>query len=159
MAVIAIDGPGGAGKSTVAQALAERLGLERLDTGAMYRAVTLAALQRGIAIDDGDRLALLAQALSIELDGRVIVDGVDVTDAIRSPEVDAAVSAVSAHPGVRTELVARQRDWVQRRREGVIEGRDIGSVVVPDADLKVFLTAHPKVRGRTARPRPGRHER
>jgi CMP/dCMP kinase len=144
--VIAIDGPGGAGKSTVAQALSTRLGLERLDTGAMYRAVTLVALQRGISTDDGERLGELARSLSIEVGERVTVDGADVTAAIRSHEVDANVSAVSAHPQVRRELVARQRDWVKRHGSGVVEGRDIGSVVLPGADLKVFLTAHPDVR-------------
>ena len=122
MPVIAIDGPGGAGKSTVAQALAGRLGLQRLDTGAMYRAVTLLALEKGIATDDALRLTELAETLSIDVGDRVVVDGTDVTEAIRSAAVDAAVSAVSAHPGVRRALVERQRGlgesarlWRRRR--------------------------------------------
>ncbi len=157
MPVIAIDGPGGAGKSTVAQALAGRLGLQRLDTGAMYRAVTLLALEKGIATDDALRLTELAETLSIDVGDRVVVDGTDVTEAIRSAAVDAAVSAVSAHPGVRRALVERQRAWVKARGSGVVEGRDIGSVVLPDADLKVFLTAHPDVRAeRRARELPDR---
>lgn len=157
MPVIAIDGPGGAGKSTVAQALAKRLGLERLDTGAMYHAVTLVALRRKIASDDAERLGDLARSLSIDVGDRVTVEGEDVTQAIRTDEVDKEVSAVSAHAEVRRALVERQRAWVRRRGEGVIEGRDIGSVVLPHADLKVFLTAHPDVRAeRRAREQPGR---
>jgi CMP/dCMP kinase len=152
--VIAIDGPGGAGKSTVAQALAERLGLERLDTGAMYRVVTLVGLRRGIATDDAAALGALARGLRIDVGERVVVDGEDVTEAIRTAAVDEAVSAVSAHPDVRRSLVERQRAWVARHGSGVVEGRDIGSVVLPGADLKVFLTAHPDVRAeRRARER------
>ena len=138
---VAIDGPAGAGKSTLAGALAERLGLERLDTGAMYRAVAWAALERGIDPADAGAVAALARGLTIEVAGRVLVDGADATAAIRSPAVDAAVSVVAANPAVRTDMVARQRAWVAARRGGVVEGRDIGTVVLPDADLKVYLTA------------------
>jgi cytidylate kinase len=148
MPLIAIDGPGGAGKSSVAAALAERLGCDRLDTGAMYRAVTLVAARRGISTSDGDRLGELARHLDIEVFGQVTVDGEDVTEAIRAPEVDAAVSAVSAHPAVREALVARQRAWVAARSSGVVEGRDIGTVVLPDAVVKIFLTATPEERAR-----------
>jgi cytidylate kinase len=145
--VIAIDGPAGAGKSTVARALAARLGLEYLDTGAMYRAVTLAAMRRGIDTADLDRVAKLAAEFSLEVgDHGVLIDGVDATAEIRTPEVTAAVSAVAANSAVRAELVRRQRIWANQRDGGVLEGRDIGSVVFPDAELKLYLTAAPRVR-------------
>jgi cytidylate kinase len=145
--VIAIDGPAGAGKSTIARALAERLHLHYLDTGAMYRAVTCAALQRGISVDDRELVAELARELTIDVgDGGVFVDGVDVTAAIRSSEVTAAVSAVAANSGVRAEMRAQQKSWAVQRGGGVIEGRDIGSVVFPDAELKLYLTASPRTR-------------
>ena len=147
MRVIAIDGPAGAGKSTVARALAVRLGLEYLDTGAMYRGVTLAAMNRGIDTADLDRVAKLAEEIILEVsENGVRVDGVDATREIRSPEVTAAVSAVAANSGVRAELVRRQREWAHQRGGGVLEGRDIGSVVFPNADLKLYLTASPEVR-------------
>ena len=145
--VIAIDGPAGAGKSTVGRAVAARLGLEYLDTGAMYRAVTFAALRRGIDPADVDDVAALASAVEMTLDGpSVIVDGVDATVEIRGREVTAAVSAVAANGRVRSELVRRQRAWVAAHGGGVVEGRDIGSVVFPDATLKLFVTASPRVR-------------
>jgi len=146
--VIAIDGPAGAGKSTVAAALARRLGLARLDTGAMYRAVAFAALRDGIDPGDGPRLGALARGLDLEIGERVMVDGVDATAAIRGPEVTATVSAVSVHPEVRAELVRRQREWAEAHQGGVVEGRDIGSVVFPQAELKVFLTAAETERAR-----------
>ena len=148
MRVIAIDGPAGAGKSTVAVALAQRLGLARLDTGAMYRAVAFAALRDGIDPGDGPRLGALARGLDLEIGERVMVDGVDATAAIRGPEVTATVSAVSVHPEVRAELVRRQREWAEAHQGGVVEGRDIGSVVFPQAELKVFLTAAETERAR-----------
>ncbi|MEQ1872180.1 MAG: (d)CMP kinase [Ilumatobacteraceae bacterium] len=145
--VIAIDGPAGAGKSTIARALAARLNLHYLDTGAMYRAVTWAALQRTISVEDRDLVAELARELTVDvLDDGVFVDGVDVTNAIRSPEITAAVSAVAANSGVRAEMRARQKAWAVERGGGVIEGRDIGSVVFPDAQLKLYLTASPRTR-------------
>lgn len=145
--VIAIDGPAGAGKSTVGRAVAARLGLEYLDTGAMYRAVTFAALRRGIDPADADDVASLADAVEMTLDGSsVVVDGVDATVEIRGREVTAAVSAVAANARVRSELVRRQRAWVATHGGGVVEGRDIGSVVFPDATLKLFVTASPRVR-------------
>jgi CMP/dCMP kinase len=140
--VIAIDGPAGSGKSTVARRLADRLGLQYLDTGAMYRAVTFAALRRGI--DPADQGPVESLARKVDLDvgpDRVTVDGVDATIEIRGPEVSRAVSLVAANAGVRTELVRRQREWATERGGGVLEGRDIGTVVFPDARLKVFLTA------------------
>jgi CMP/dCMP kinase len=145
--VIAIDGPAGSGKSTVARLLAERLGLEYLDTGAMYRAVTFAALRRNLDPADAEPVATLAAKvdLAVTLDG-VVVDGVDATIEIRGPEVTRAVSTVAANPGVRAEMVSRQREWARRRGGGVLEGRDIGSVVFPDASLKVYLDARPEVR-------------
>jgi cytidylate kinase len=139
--VIAIDGPSGSGKSTVARAVAARLGLDYLDTGAMYRAVTFAAIRRGIDPGDADPVARLARQIDIDVADTVTVDGVDATIEIRSPAVTRAVSAVAANPEVRTELVARQRRWAERRGGGVIEGRDIGTVVFPDAPVKVYLTA------------------
>ena len=147
MRVIAIDGPAGSGKSTVARQLAERLGLEYLDTGAMYRAVTFAALRRNVDPADAGPVAALARKvdLTVTLDS-VVVDGVDATIEIRGPEVTRAVSTVAANPDVRAELVSRQREWARRRDGGVIEGRDIGSVVFPDAELKVYLDARPEVR-------------
>lgn len=141
MRVIAIDGPAGSGKSTVARAVAARLGLEYLDTGAMYRSVAFAALRRGIAPDGGEPVARLAEEVEIEVAGTVTVDGVDATTQIRGPEVTRAVSAVAANPDVRREMVRRQREWAEARGGGVIEGRDIGSVVFPEAELKVYLTA------------------
>ena len=147
MRVIAIDGPAGSGKSTVARRLAERLGLRYLDTGAMYRAITFAALRRNIDPGDAEPVASLARKvdLSVTLDA-VRVDGVDATIEIRGPEVTRAVSVVAANPEVRTELVSRQREWARRHGGGVIEGRDIGSVVFPDAELKVYLDARPEIR-------------
>jgi len=146
--VVAIDGPAGSGKSTVARRLAEALDLEYLDTGAMYRSVTWAALRQGISLDDQPRVARLARELSIELeaDGTVMVDGFDATAAIRAPEVSQTVSIVAANPDVRAELVARQREWTRKRGGGVLEGRDIGTVVFPSARLKVYLTASTEAR-------------
>jgi CMP/dCMP kinase len=146
--VVAIDGPAGAGKSTLAQAVAGRLGLERLDTGAMYRAVAWQALAHGVDPEDTDAVAELARALTIEVGDRVTVDGTDVTVAIRSAAVDRAVSAVAANPAVRSTLVARQRAWVAERGAGVVEGRDIGTVVLPEADVKIYLTARTRERAR-----------
>ena len=145
--VIAIDGPAGAGKSTVARALAARLGLHYLDTGAMYRGVTVAALRRGIDVHDLDAVAALAPHVALDVGDRVVlVDGVDATAAIREPEINVAVSAVAANQRVRAELVRRQREWAAVRGGGVLEGRDIGSVVFPDAALKLYLTAPVAVR-------------
>ena len=147
MRVIAIDGPAGAGKSTVARGLAARLGLAYLDTGAMYRGVTFAALRRGIDPDDADRVAHLVLDLEMTVtDTATTVDGVDASVEIRGPEVTRAVSIVAANPAVRHELNRRQREWARAHNGGVIEGRDIGSVVFPDADLKLYLTAAPEVR-------------
>ena len=145
--IVAIDGPAGAGKSTVGRAVAARLGLQYLDTGAMYRAVTFAALRRGIDPTDETDVASLAEAIEMTLDGSaVIVDGVDATVEIRGREVTAAVSEVAENSRVRSELVRRQRSWVAEHGGGVVEGRDIGSVVFPDATLKLYVTASPRVR-------------
>ena len=147
MRIIAIDGPAGAGKSTIARALADRLGLEYLDTGAMYRAVTFAAMSRGLDPADADAVATLAREVELRIDDdRVLVGGIDATSEIRSPEVTAAVSVVAANTAVRAELRARQQAWAMVRDGGVIEGRDIGSVVFPDAELKLYLTASPRIR-------------
>jgi cytidylate kinase len=146
--VVAIDGPAGSGKSTVARAVAARLGVAYLDTGAMYRSVAFAGLERGVDPQDGEALAKLAADLDIDVGERVLVDGVDATTAIRGPAVTSVVSAVSAHPAVRAEMVRRQRRWADERGGGVAEGRDIGTVVFPDADAKVFLTASEAERAR-----------
>jgi 3-phosphoshikimate 1-carboxyvinyltransferase len=146
--IIAIDGPAGAGKSTVSRNVADRLGLERLDTGAMYRAVAALALKRHIPAEDHDAVAALAAGADIVVGPRVVIDGHDVTNVIRSPEVGHAVSLVAKNPDVRTELVQRQRVWAAAHGGGVVEGRDIGNVVFPDADVKVFLTATPEERAR-----------
>jgi cytidylate kinase len=145
---IAIDGPAGAGKSTVSRAVAQHLGLDRLDTGAMYRAVAWAALARQVDLGDEGALAELAEHLRLEIGARVVADGTDITQAIREPDVNRAVSVVAARAAVRAVLVARQRQWVADHGGGVVEGRDIGSVVFPDADLKVYLTANPDERAR-----------
>jgi cytidylate kinase len=145
--VIAIDGPAGAGKSTVGRALADRLGLEYLDTGAMYRAMTFAVQQRGVPEGDLAAVAEAAPTVVIEIDDtRVCVDGIDATAAIRGRDVTEGVSQVAANPAVRDVLVQRQRDWVAERGGGVVEGRDIGSVVFPDARLKLYVTASARVR-------------
>ncbi len=147
MRVIAIDGPAGSGKSTVGRLLAERLGLTYLDTGAMYRAVAFAAIRGGVDPVDAGPVAQLAQRIDLQLgNGTVVVDGVDASVEIRGPEVSRAVSTVAANPDVRAEMRSRQRAWAAERGGGVIEGRDIGSVVFPDAVLKVYLTADPEVR-------------
>jgi len=147
MRVIAIDGPAGSGKSTVARALARRLGLDYLDTGAMYRSVAFAALRRNIDPEETEMVAKVAEGLELDVnEERILVDGVDATIEIRGPEVTRAVSTVAANPAVRAELRRRQVEWARAHGGGVIEGRDIGSVVFPDAELKVYLTADPDVR-------------
>lgn len=148
--IVAIDGPAGAGKSTVAHRLAERLGIGYLNTGSMYRALTLAAQRAGVDPEDGDALARLARHHRIELIAgptgeRVHIDGEDVTEAVRDPAVTASVSEVARHRAVRIEVVALQQA-VLRAGDWVADGRDIGSVVCPDADVKIFLTAEPEVR-------------
>ena len=144
--VIAIDGPAGSGKSTVARAVAERLRLPYLDTGAMYRAVAFAAMRRGIDPEDAAPVADLASHVHLEVGQTVVVDGVDATIEIRSPEVTRAVSTVAANPDVRKQLVLRQREWVDEHGGGVVEGRDIGTVVFPEAELKVYLDAEDRER-------------
>ncbi len=146
--VIAIDGPAGAGKSSVARAVAAALGFTYLDSGAMYRCVALAGIERDADLDDDAAMGRLAQALQIELDGeRVVLEGADVSLAIRGPEVTEASSRVSAHPQVREAMVAQQRRMIEHGRY-VAEGRDIGTVVSPEAPLKVFLTASAQERAR-----------
>ncbi len=146
--MIAIDGPAGAGKSTVAKGVARALGFTYLDSGAMYRAVALAALERGIDPDDGVRLGELAWGLEIDFDGDSIrLDGKPVEGRIRSPEVTVAASRVSVHPQVRQAMVKRQRELIASG-DYVAEGRDIGTVVSPDSPLKVFLTADEQERAR-----------
>ncbi len=147
--VIAIDGPAGSGKSSVARALASALGWSFLDTGAMYRAVTVAALDRGVEPSDAPAVAALARAAAIETLPRVVIDGRDVEDAIRTERVNEAVSIVAANPEVRAQMVERQRDFARRQPEGtVVEGRDITTVVFPNATVKVFLTASLEERAR-----------
>jgi cytidylate kinase len=146
--VIAIDGPAGAGKSTIARRLAGRLGFTYIDTGAMYRAVALWAVRQRVDFDDLHRMEQLALAAEIELaPGRIQLNGEDVTEAIRSPEVTSGASRIAVNSGVRRAMVAKQRK-IGRQVSVVMEGRDIGTVVFPDADLKVFLDAHPGERVR-----------
>jgi len=146
--VIAIDGPAGAGKSSVARAVAERLGFTYLDSGAMYRCVALAALERGVDVEDAKAMGEVAGSVAIGLDGeKVELDGRDVSAPIREPRVSEASSRVSVHPAVREAMVARQRQLIATGRY-VAEGRDIGTVVSPEAPLKVFLTASPEERAR-----------
>ena len=146
--VIAIDGPAGAGKSTVARGVAAALGFTYLDSGAMYRCVALAALEGDVALEDGEALGELARGLQLVVEGVTVrLDGRDVSEAIRRPEVTVAASRVSVHPEVREALVARQRSLIDSGRY-VAEGRDIGTVVSPDAPLKVYLTASESERAR-----------
>jgi CMP/dCMP kinase len=146
--VIAIDGPAGAGKSSVARAVAAEIGFTYLDSGAMYRGVALAALESGTSLDDGEALGELAEGLGIGFDGcRVLLGDRDVSDEIRGEAVGAAASRVSVHPRVRAAMVARQRQLIAAGRY-VAEGRDIGTVVSPEAPLKVFLTASDEERAR-----------
>ena len=155
--VIAIDGPAGAGKSTVARSLAARLGFEYLDSGAMYRSVALAALRAGVDVDDAVALTTIADQAQIGLGaGHVSLGGEDVTAAIREPRVTAAASRVSIHPPVRAAMVERQRALITAGR-WVAEGRDIGTVVAPDSPLKVFLTASGDERARRRAAESGEH--
>jgi len=145
--IVAIDGPAGAGKSTVARALARRLGFRYLDTGAMYRSLTWLALQRGLPLDDGEALGRLAAENPVVFGEheRVLIDDADVTAAIRQVRVDRMVPVVARHPEVREVMRARQRE-LAAEGDAVIEGRDIGTVVVPDADVKIYLVADEGVR-------------
>jgi CMP/dCMP kinase len=146
--IIAIDGPSGAGKGTVARAIAAELGYRHVDSGAMYRAVGWKALRDGLALDDEDRLAALADASRIEITAaHVAIDDEDITRAIRTPAIDRAAASVARLPRVRAVLVARQRE-LGAGGGIVMEGRDIGTVVFPDADVKVYLDASPEERAR-----------
>lgn len=151
--IVAIDGPAGSGKSTIAKEIARQLGFNKLDTGAMYRAVTFAALDRGIDLDDEAAIDALAEQIEIRFtngtgeDTRLTIDGQDASAAIRTPQVDANVSKVSAYPGVRAAMLIHQRRAAEYR-DIVAEGRDIGTVVFPNAQVKVFLTADPRERAR-----------
>jgi cytidylate kinase len=160
MTVIAIDGPSGSGKSTISRLLAHETHLPYLDTGAMYRALALFATQSGIDLRDAALMEKCADDMQLdltnegeqsELKQRVFVNGVDVTFDIRTKEISQASSVIAVHPGVRERLVQRQRDWVAQHTGGVVEGRDIGSVVFPDATLKVFLTASEEERAKRRR--------
>lgn len=145
--IIAIDGPSGAGKGTVARTIAARLSYRHVDTGAMYRAIAWLAGRDGIDLHDEPEVTALADSARLEVNSTVSVNGHDVTQAIRTPEIDRAAAIVARHPTVRAVLVRRQRDYA---RDGgiVMEGRDIGSVVFPDADVKIFLDASPDERAR-----------
>jgi CMP/dCMP kinase len=158
--IVAIDGPAGAGKSTVARGLAERLGFRYLDTGAMYRSLTWLALRRGIDLGDGEALGVLAREHPVTFDtaGRVFIDGTDVTGSIRQVRIDSMVPAVARHHEVREIMRDRQRELAAEDNV-VIEGRDIGTVVAPGAEVKVYLVADPEVRAarrQAERPEIGR---
>jgi cytidylate kinase len=157
--IVTIDGPAGAGKSTVARMLAERLGFRYLDTGAMYRALTWLAMKEGIDLSDGDKLGTLANEHPVDLDpsGRVSIAGADVTTSIRTARIDKMVPVVARHPRVREVMRERQRRLAERS-DSVMEGRDIGTVVVPTADVKIYLVADATVRAarrRAERPEVG----
>ena len=147
--IVAIDGPAGAGKSTVARRLAERLGFRYLDTGAMYRALTWLAMQRSLPLGDGEPLGELAHANPVTFDdsGRVLIAGIDVTSSIRESRIDRQVPVVARHPAVRAVMRERQRE-LGHQGNVVIEGRDIGTVVAPDAEVKVYLNADSATRAR-----------
>lgn len=159
--LIAIDGPAGSGKSSVARAVAEKLGFANLNTGAVYRAVALLALREGVNLDDGASLAEVCRRVSLDERG-ALVDGVLVREsALRTPEVSAAASTVSARPEVRAVLLEVQREAAREastQRGAVVEGRDIGTVVLPDAELKIFLSAAPEERARRRAHQTGREE-
>jgi cytidylate kinase len=146
--VIAVDGPGGVGKSTVASRVAEALGLPHLDTGSTYRAAGLVALRSGAPLGDSTAVLAALDGLDIRIvDGIVSIDGVDVTEDLRSDEVTEASSIVATHPEVRERIVALQQAWVAKQGgSAVVEGRDIGTVVFPDAPVKIYLTARPEIR-------------
>ena len=149
MRVVAIDGPAGAGKSTVARRVAVATGLPFLDTGAMYRCVALVAIRRGVQGDDAVAVADIARTIRIDVrDGVTTLDGVDVSGDIRTPEVNSLVSVIATNSAVREVMREAQRRWAAELGGGVVEGRDIGTVVFPDAAVKVFLTASPEVRAR-----------
>ena len=149
--IVAIDGPAGAGKSTVARSLADRLGFRYLDTGAMYRALTWLALERGVDLADGPALGALAEQHPVSFEGdRVLIRGEDVTVAIRQAEIDRVVSTVARHPEVRAIMRDRQRE-LSEQGDAVIEGRDIGTMVCPDAEVKVYLVADASERARRRR--------
>ena len=147
--IVAIDGPAGAGKSTVARRLAERLGFRYLDTGAMYRALTWLAMRQSVDLSEGGKLGDLAERYPVELDdqGRVFIAAVDVTAAIRRSEIDRLVPVVARHPQVRGVMRDRQRELAEQG-DAVIEGRDIGTVVAPDAEVKIYLKADREIRAR-----------
>lgn len=147
MRVIAIDGPAGAGKSTVARRVAECTAMPFLDTGAMYRCVALLVLESGLDPHDADVVGRIAMTADIEVDGNVaLIEGRDVSALIRTSEINSIVSVIATHSPVRDAMRTQQRQWVQRHGGAVVEGRDIGTVVFPDAELKVFLTASPETR-------------
>ncbi|MEN9552463.1 MAG: cytidylate kinase [Actinomycetota bacterium] len=149
MSVIAIDGPAGAGKSTVARRVAEQIAIPYLDTGAMYRCVALQCLRDGINANDVDNVAKIANEIHISLHGATVgLNGEDVSDAIRSSEVASIVSLIAVHSPVRDAMRTQQRQWIQQMGGGVVEGRDIGTVVFPDAEIKIFLTASPHERAK-----------
>ena len=146
--IVAIDGPSGAGKGTVARAVATRLGYRHIDTGAMYRAVAWKALRDGVDVTDERAVAVIGERATFDLErGRVAIDGHDVSSAIRTPDIDSAATAVARHPAVRRVLVARQRTYGESGGV-VMEGRDIGTVVFPGADVKIYLDASPEERAR-----------